>query len=144
MDADERAAGLAAWRARFRADGTTARLPAEVATWPPLTDAQRVDLALLNPAPCTARTPAPGMPPDTAERRPAARDGAPDDALGGITTRVAGCPCGCQTRPHDVDDPACIRRAPLRVVDWPAYDVVTLGLAPHDRATCERCQAVGA
>jgi hypothetical protein len=27
--------------------------------------------------------------------------------------------------------------------DWPSYDVVTLGLAPHPRETCPACQAVG-
>ena len=26
---------------------------------------------------------------------------------------------------------------------WPVYDIVDLGLLPHDRALCEACQAVG-
>ena len=26
---------------------------------------------------------------------------------------------------------------------WPVYDVVTLGLVPHPRDTCDACQAVG-
>jgi hypothetical protein len=27
--------------------------------------------------------------------------------------------------------------------DWPVYDVLVLGLAPHPRDTCASCQAVG-
>jgi hypothetical protein len=44
-----------------------------------------------------------------------------------------------------LDDPDCVRHLPLprgsMVTD---YDVVTLGLAPHDRARCASCLAVGA
>jgi len=85
------------------------------------------------------------MAPDTAERRPAG-GGAPDAHWGGITTSVsrwrpAGCPCGELACPG----PDCLAFRPLpEPVEWPAYDVITLGLVPHDRAGCRRCMAVGA
>lgn len=54
-----------------------------------------------------------------------------------------GCPCGCESRPLLVDDPRCIRHLPVpEPRDWGGYDVVTLGLAPHDREQCEQCRAV--
>lgn len=58
-----------------------------------------------------------------------------------------GCPCGCESRPPYVDDPACKRHRPMGpAVDYgqQQHDVETLGLAPHNRATCEHCRAVGA
>jgi hypothetical protein len=65
---------------------------------------------------------------------------------GAVEERAAdlGCPCGCRTRLPWIDDPDCIRHKPTPpAADWPAYDVRDLGLDPHDRATCGRCQAVG-
>jgi hypothetical protein len=32
----------------------------------------------------------------------------------------------------------------VRVIDWPTYDVSTLGITPHDRSRCPQCQAMGA
>ena len=56
--------------------------------------------------------------------------------------RALGCPCGCASIPGQVDDPNCVRHRPLgRLVEWPGYDVVDLGLDPHDRAACPRCRA---
>lgn len=49
--------------------------------------------------------------------------------------------CGC-LYPAD-----CKLATPLPVsphITWPGYDVRVLGLEPHPRETCERCQAVGA
>ena len=40
-------ARMAIVRARWEADGTAARIREEVAAWPPLTDAQRADLAMI-------------------------------------------------------------------------------------------------
>ena len=56
-----------------------------------------------------------------------------------------GCPCGCRTRLPWFDDPDCIRHQPTPpAVDYrDAADVRDLGLEAHDRAVCERCQAVG-
>lgn len=59
--------------------------------------------------------------------------------------RQAGCPCGCRTRRPWLHDPECIRYRPLGpAIEYPDYDVETLGLVPHDRARCEHCQAVSA
>jgi hypothetical protein len=82
---------------------------------------------------------------DNEERRPR-QDGVPD-ALGdgtaaSIIVRHLTCPCGCMTVPGVVDDPDCIRYRPRPApIDWPVYDVLSLGLAEHDRATCQACQA---
>jgi hypothetical protein len=55
-----------------------------------------------------------------------------------------GCPCGCESTPW-YDDPDCWRHRPVEQRDQQAaYDVVTLGLVPHNRATCVQCIAVGA
>lgn len=38
--------------------------------------------------------------------------------IGGVE-RDRGCPCGCTTRPPWIDDPECIRHAPLGdEIDW--------------------------
>jgi len=56
---------------------------------------------------------------------------------------LTGCPCGCSTRLPFSDDPDCIRHQPLpEAVTWTAYDIHDLGLEPHDRRLCTRCQAV--
>jgi len=64
------------------------------------------------------------------------------DASARSEAKPTGCPCGCQSRPRLADDPDCIRHRPPRLVEWGSCDVVTLGLAPHDRETCARCRAV--
>ncbi len=86
------------------------------------------------------------MTPDTtAERRPQPESGAqqisPTATIPVRADVLALCPCGCRTRLPWVDDPDCIRHRPLPAVrDWPNYDVRTLGLEPHDRRLCARCQ----
>lgn len=50
------------------------------------------------------------------------------------------CPCGCLTKLPYFDDPDCIRHQPAPGPgERASYDVHDLGLAPHDRATCEHC-----
>lgn len=54
-----------------------------------------------------------------------------------------GCPCGCRTKLPWFDDEDCVRHLPLpKAIAWPHYDVWTLGLQAHDRASCRPCQAV--
>ena len=81
--------------------------------------------------------------PGLADGRICSRCGEPliEERAGPLPT---GCPCGCRTRLPWIDDPDCIRHLPTPpAVDWPAADVRDLGLEAHDRATCDRCQAVG-
>lgn len=56
---------------------------------------------------------------------------------------LTGCPCGCMTKLPWLDDPDCSRHklvAPPRPAG--EYDVLVLGLVPHDRTTCPQCRAV--
>jgi hypothetical protein len=47
------------------------------------------------------------------------------------------------TRLPYLDDPDCVRHLPVPAPREPAnYDVITLGLVPHDRDRCPACQAV--
>ena len=57
---------------------------------------------------------------------------------------MTGCACGCLTRLPYFDDPDCARhRPPPAGREWPDYNVVTLGLVPHDRERCGACRVVG-
>jgi hypothetical protein len=87
------------------------------------------------------------MPPDREECRPRREGGTQDDAANVPTivtgASVTGCPCGCASRPPFTDDPGCLRHRPLpEALEWPGYDIRALGIEPHDRAACARCQAV--
>lgn len=100
------------------------------------------------------------MVPDTPRARPRQETGSHQDGHGGGTLgttvshgadirrprRWTGCPCGCESVPPHYLDPACGRNIGIREAapDWGAYDVTTLGLAPHDRSLCAACLAVGA
>lgn len=40
-----------------------------------------------------------------------------------VREMLPGCPCGCESKPPYVDDPACIRHKPvLHQSLWPNYD----------------------
>lgn len=69
--------------------------------------------------------------------------GEPDvlDQAAAPAVEQRGCPCGCLTKLPYFDDPDCIRHQPMpKPGDRPFYDMHDLGLAPHDRATCEHCR----